>query len=41
MVWAWLKLDKNELSASQLATVSAFWYFVVLVWPVLYITVYL
>lgn len=41
MVWAWLKLDRNELSASQLATVSAFWYFVVLVWPVLYITVYL
>jgi cytochrome c oxidase subunit 3 len=41
MAWAWLRLDKNELTASQLATVSAFWYFVVLVWPVLYITVYL
>ena len=41
MVWAWLRLDKGELTGSQLATVSAFWYFVVLVWPVLYVKVYL
>jgi heme/copper-type cytochrome/quinol oxidase subunit 3 len=41
LVWAWLKLDQSELTASQLATVSAFWYFVVLVWPVLYVKVYL
>lgn len=41
MTWAWFRLDKGELTPSQLATVSAFWYFVVLVWPVLYITVYL
>jgi heme/copper-type cytochrome/quinol oxidase subunit 3 len=41
LVWAWLKLDKGELTTSQLATASAFWYFVVLVWPVLYVKVYL
>jgi heme/copper-type cytochrome/quinol oxidase subunit 3 len=41
MGWAWLRLDKDQLTASQLATVSAFWYFVVLVWPILYMKVYL
>jgi cytochrome c oxidase subunit 3 len=41
LVWAFQKLDREELTASQLATVSAFWYFVVLVWPVLYVKVYL
>ena len=41
LIWAWFKLDRHELTASQLATVSAFWYFVVLVWPVLYVKVYL
>lgn len=39
--WTWTRLDKERLTASQLATVSAFWYFVVLVWPVLYWRVYL
>lgn len=41
LVWAWIRLDKGRLVASELATVSAFWYFVVLIWPVLYIKVYL
>jgi heme/copper-type cytochrome/quinol oxidase subunit 3 len=41
LVWAWFRLDKDTLTATQLATVSAFWYFVVLVWPVLYAKVYL
>jgi cytochrome c oxidase subunit 3 len=41
MVWAFFRLDKDRLSVSQLATVSAFWYFVVLVWPILYMQVYL
>jgi heme/copper-type cytochrome/quinol oxidase subunit 3 len=41
LVWAWLRLDKGELTGQQLATVAAFWYFVVLVWPFLYVTVYL
>lgn len=39
--WAFYELDRDELRSDQLATVSAFWYFVVLVWPVLYWTVYL
>lgn len=39
--WTWYQLDKERLTASQLATVSAFWYFVVLLWPVLYWRVYL
>ncbi|HSH76712.1 MAG TPA: cytochrome c oxidase subunit 3 [Longimicrobiales bacterium] len=41
MVWAWIRLDQGTLRAEQLATVAAFWYFVVLVWPVLYVKVYL
>lgn len=41
LFWAFDKLDKGTLTASQLGTVSAFWYFVVLVWPVLYWKVYL
>lgn len=39
--WAWFRLDRGALTPQQLATVSAFWYFVVLVWPVLYMKVYL
>ena len=41
LMWAFHKLDKGELVASQLGTVAAFWYFVVLVWPILYLKVYL
>ena len=41
LVWAFRQLDLERLTASQLATVSAFWYFVVLVWPILYWKVYL
>jgi cytochrome c oxidase subunit III len=41
LVWAFRKLDREELTASQLGTVSAFWYFVVLLWPVIYLKVYL
>ena len=41
LIWAYVRLDRDALTASQLATVSAFWYFVVLVWPALYVTVYL
>jgi len=39
--WAFHRLDKRELTSAQLATVSAFWYFVVLLWPILYWRVYL
>ena len=41
LVWAWARLDKERLTSTQLATVAAFWYFVVLVWPILYWKVYL
>lgn len=41
LFWAFERLDKGVLTSAQLATVSAFWYFVVLVWPILYWTVYL
>jgi cytochrome c oxidase subunit 3 len=41
LAWAWYRLYKGLLTSSQLATVAAFWYFVVLVWPVLYLQVYL
>ena len=37
----WCGSTRTGLTGSQLATVSAFWYFVVLVWPVLYWKVYL
>lgn len=39
--WAWFELHRGRLTACQLATVSVFWYFVVLLWPVLYLKVYL
>jgi cytochrome c oxidase subunit 3 len=41
MAWAWFRLKAERLTAAQLATVETFWYFVVLVWPVLYLKVYL
>lgn len=41
LVWALVRLHKGLLTETQLATVAAFWYFVVLVWPILYIQVYL
>ncbi|MDX1495703.1 MAG: heme-copper oxidase subunit III [Longimicrobiales bacterium] len=41
LAWAFHRLDQGSLTSTQLGTVSAFWYFVVLVWPVLYWTVYL
>jgi cytochrome c oxidase subunit 3 len=39
--WACYELHKRRLTSSQIATVSVFWYFVVLLWPVLYLNVYL
>jgi len=37
----WLRLRRGSLASSQLATAEVFWYFVVGVWPVLYLRVYL
>ena len=39
--WAWFKLRAGELVDSQFWTVQVFWYFVVGLWPVLYMKVYL
>jgi heme/copper-type cytochrome/quinol oxidase subunit 3 len=36
-----LGLRRSGLAAGQLATAAVFWYFVVIVWPVLYFRVYL
>ena len=40
LVWAWTRLRRRRLSHSQFVTVQVFWYFVVLVWPVIYLQVY-
>jgi len=39
--WALLRLRRGALTPVQLWTCEAFWYFVVLIWPVLYLRVYL
>jgi cytochrome c oxidase subunit 3 len=39
--WAWLRLRADRLAPAQMSAVAIFWYFVVLVWPVLYWRVYL
>lgn len=41
LTWAWFRLRRKQLTATEFATVQVFWYFVVLVWPVLYLKVYL
>ena len=41
LTWAWWRLRSGSLRADQFATVSVFWYFVVLIWPLLYVKVYL
>lgn len=39
--YAWYRLHRGWLPASVLNTAAVFWYFVVGVWPALYLTVYL
>ena len=41
LVRAWLRLQRGWLASSQLAAAEVFWYFVVGLWPVLYLVVYL
>lgn len=41
MIWGWFRLRSGRLSPSEFQTVQVFWYFVVLVWPVLYLKIYL
>ncbi len=38
---AWLRLRQGWLASTRLAAAEVFWYFVVGVWPILYLTVYL
>ena len=40
LAWAWFRLRAGTLTGTQFASVQIFWYFVVLVWPVLYFQVY-
>ncbi len=39
--WATMRLGAGLLTREALSTVAIFWYFVVLVWPFLYVVVYL
>ena len=41
MMWAWSRIRKGELSPEAFSVVQIFWYFVVLLWPVLYLRMYL
>lgn len=41
MAWAFVKMTRDTLTPAQFTTVQLFWYFVVLVWPLLYWKVYL
>ena len=41
LVYAWQRLSRGWLASSTLAVAEVFWYFVVLLWPILYLTVYL
>jgi cytochrome c oxidase subunit 3 len=40
LAYAAVRLQRGWLASSQLATAEVFWYFVVLVWPVLWLVVY-
>lgn len=41
LFWAWRRLRAGRLTQAQLTSVQMFWYFVVLIWPVIYFQVYL
>ena len=41
LVYTWRRLRRGWLASSQLATAEVFWYFVVGLWPILYLVVYL
>lgn len=40
LVWALLRMRQGRLDAVQFGSVQVFWYFVVLVWPVVFFQVY-
>jgi cytochrome c oxidase subunit III len=39
--WVWWKFTRSELTRAQFQAIQVFWYFVVGIWPVLYLQVYL
>ena len=41
LVFTWVRLRRGWLASSQLAVAEVFWYFVVGLWPILYLVVYL
>ncbi len=41
LAYTWQRMRRGWLASSQLATAEVFWYFVVGVWPILYLVVYL
>ena len=41
LVFTWVRLRRGWLASSQLAVAEVFWYFVVGLWPLLYLVVYL
>lgn len=41
LAWSLTRLRAGRLTANQFYTVETFWYFVVLVWPLIYVRVYL
>jgi heme/copper-type cytochrome/quinol oxidase subunit 3 len=41
LAWVWLRLQRGRLTASRFYAAQIFWYFVVGLWPILYLRVYL
>jgi len=41
LAYTWVRLRQGWLASSQLAAAAVFWYFVVGLWPILYLVVYL
>jgi cytochrome c oxidase subunit 3 len=41
LVYVWRRMQRGWLVSSQLAAAEVFWYFVVGLWPILYLVVYL
>ena len=41
LIWVYDRLRRGWLSSSRLAAAEVFWYFVVGIWPLLYLVVYL
>jgi heme/copper-type cytochrome/quinol oxidase subunit 3 len=41
LVWVWVLMARRKLKPSTFAAAQIFWYFVVALWPILYLRVYL